>query len=85
MLDLVALNWFVAGVRYVISKDIASALESSSSDLDEDGRDNSANKVSHLIGMHQLFQIMRSVESTQTKNHPLFHLQSRARLFIAIF
>ena len=37
----------------MISKDTRSALESSSSDLDEDGRDDSAKKVSHLIGMHQ--------------------------------
>ena len=43
----------------MISKDIASALESSSndsnsssSDLDEDGKDNCPNNVSHLMGMH---------------------------------
>ena len=42
-------------VRYVISEDIASASKSSSSDSDEDGRNDSAKKVSYLIGMHQLF------------------------------
>ena len=35
----------------MISKDIASASESSSSDSDDD----SANNISHRIGMHQLF------------------------------
>ena len=40
------------------SKDIACALESSSSDSD-DGKDDRENNVSHFIGMHQLFQIMR--------------------------
>ena len=39
----------------MISKDTRSASESSVSDLDEDSRDHSANKVSHFIGMHQLF------------------------------
>ena len=42
-------------MRCAISEDITSALESNSSDLDEDGIDNNANNVSHLIGMHQLF------------------------------
>ena len=40
----------------MISKDtVASALESRNSDLKEDGKDESANNVSHLIEMHQLF------------------------------
>ena len=41
-------------VRYVIIKDVASASESSNCDSN-DGRDDSANKVFHLIEMHQLF------------------------------
>ena len=54
-------------LQYVISKDLAitsqsssTDSDSSSNDLDKDGKDNSAKYVSHLIGMHQLFQIMRS-------------------------
>ena len=46
-------------MRYVISKEIASASKSScsdsdfsTSDLDEDGRDDNANNVSYLIKMH---------------------------------
>ena len=39
---------------YVISKNATSTLESSSSDSD-DGRDDSAKKVSHLIRLYQLF------------------------------
>ena len=39
----------------MISKDVASSLESCSSDSN-DGRDDSANKVSYLIEMHQLFR-----------------------------
>ena len=39
----------------MINKDVASALESNNNDSN-DGRDDSANKVSHLIEMHQLFR-----------------------------
>ena len=39
----------------MISKHTSSASESCSIDSDEDGGDNSANKVSHFIGMRQFF------------------------------
>ena len=39
----------------MISKDVASASKSCSSDSN-DGRDDSANKVSHCVEMHQLFR-----------------------------
>ena len=38
----------------MINKDTTSASEFSDSDSDEDGRDDGAKKVSHLIRMHQL-------------------------------
>ena len=38
----------------MISKDISTS-KSNNSDLDEVGKDDSANNISHLIGMHQLF------------------------------
>ena len=63
MLELIALNWFVVSGEVCDKQGLRSALESSSNDLDDDGKDDTTNNVSHFIGMHQLFLIMKSVRS----------------------
>ena len=49
------MNWLVAVGEASASKSSRIDLDFSSCNSNEDGGDNSANNVCHLIGMHQLF------------------------------